>query len=245
MRTQGVDRFKDLIRRISPGNSDQPIWWDALSLVIVLMVGMSATAYLSVPPSRTNGTPKVSRILQAVGSGDLRGDSPTKGLAVAPEKAAQARTKNFQNISFNATRGVRKPIGWMKIPAVGLKVKYYEGVFDGVVKLGPGHWPGTPLPGGAGNSVFAGHRTTHTAPFADLDVLSHGDKITTKLGGRGRTTYRVFRTAVVPESEYVDFVLKQPKNKRARMLTLLACTPKGFRTHRIVVQALATKAPKR
>ncbi|MGI8519760.1 MAG: class E sortase, partial [Actinomycetota bacterium] len=110
---------------------------------------------------------------------------------------------------------------------------------------GPGHWPGTPIPGNAGNSVFAGHRTTFTAPFADLDLLRPGDPVTTRVGRNPPITYRVSRTTVVPESEYVDFVLKQPKKRRARILTLFACTPKGQRTHRIVVSAHAQSAPEK
>ena len=36
---------------------------------------------------------------------------------------------------------------------------------------GPGHYPGTPLPGQIGNAAIAGHRTTHGAPFCHVDEL--------------------------------------------------------------------------
>ena len=39
------------------------------------------------------------------------------------------------------------------------------------LKEGPGHYPGTPLPGQAGNSAIAGHRTTYGAPFNRIDEL--------------------------------------------------------------------------
>src|SRR5487761_2787659 len=35
-----------------------------------------------------------------------------------------------------------------------------EGVAEGDLSLGPGHYPGTPLPGEKGNVAIAGHRTT-------------------------------------------------------------------------------------
>nr|MBA2312178.1 class E sortase [Actinomycetota bacterium] len=110
---------------------------------------------------------------------------------------------------------------------------------DDVVRLGPGLWPGTPLPGDAGNAVFAGHRTTYTHPFGDLDLLGPGDVVRTRLRGAKATVFRVSKVSVVAESDYLDYVLRQPRRPGARMLTLFACTPKGQRTHRIVVQARA------
>ena len=42
---------------------------------------------------------------------------------------------------------------------------------------GPGHYPGTPLPGQIGNAAIAGHRTTHGAPFYRINELAKGDRI--------------------------------------------------------------------
>lgn len=133
------------------------------------------------------------------------------------------------------------PIGRIQIPAIDVNERYRRGVYDEPLQKGPGHWPGTPLPGASGNSVLSGHRTTYTQPFADLDLLERGDRVVTTLGGKHRTAYRVTKTTVVPESNYVKFVLRQPQARRARMITMFACTPKGYRTHRIVVQAKATR----
>jgi LPXTG-site transpeptidase (sortase) family protein len=141
-------------------------------------------------------------------------------------------------------RGINIPVGRIRIPAIDLDTEFRSGIHDDVVKLGPGLWPGTPLPGNAGNAVFAGHRTTHTHPFAGLDLLHKGNVITTQIHGYKRTFFRVIRTTVVPESKYARFVLKQPARKRVRTITLFACTPKGFRTHRIVVQARASRLPR-
>ncbi|CAN5740036.1 hypothetical protein BH24ACT14_BH24ACT14_13430 [soil metagenome] len=134
------------------------------------------------------------------------------------------------------------PIGRIQIPAIDVNERYRRGVYDEVLQKGPGHWPGTPLPGAPGNSVLSGHRTTYTYPFADLDRLEPGDRVVTTLGGEHRTSYRVTKTTVVPESKYVQFVLRQPEARRARTITMFACTPKGYRSHRIVVQAKAQPA---
>jgi sortase (surface protein transpeptidase) len=51
--------------------------------------------------------------------------------------------------------------------------------------------------------------------------------------------YRVTKTTIVAESQYVKFVLRKPVADRARRLTLFACHPKGSRRERIVVTAVA------
>lgn len=171
--------------------------------------------------------PKVNRILDKLAAGRTKGDSPTKGEPAA-DKLVVAVPKDLYS-----------PLGRMTIPAIGVQTPFFNGVFDEIVEGGPGHWPGTPLPGAPGNAAFAGHRTTFTHPFGDLDLLDPGDVVMTKIGRAEPVRFKVFRTTIVPEAEYADFVLKQPSKGRVRMITLFACHPKGYRTHRIVVQAKA------
>ena len=54
-----------------------------------------------------------------------------------------------------------------------------------VIDQGVAHWSGTSGPAGDGNVVLAGHRTTHSQPFHDLDRLDAGDLAAPNLG-RGR-----------------------------------------------------------
>ena len=69
-----------------------------------------------------------------------------------------------------------------------------EGVDLKYLSEGPGHFPGTPLPGQAGNAAVAGHRTTYKAPFNRIDELQPGDKIfITTL--QGHFTYKVMAQA--------------------------------------------------
>lgn len=217
------------------------------STVSVLLLAGIGVAYIgpASPTGRDNafpstGTRQQPRVLEILEN--LRKDKDGGG-SDAPVKLSDEKVKLRK--PFAVRDGNYSALGVMKIPAIEVRTKFYSGVVDEVVENGPGHWPGTPNPGNAGNSVFAGHRTTFTAPFADLDLLRPGNKITTKVGRNAAVTYRVSRTTVVPESEYVNFVLKQPKKKRVRILTLFACTPKGQRTHRIVVSAHAKRAPEK
>src|SRR6476661_7405233 len=53
-------------------------------------------------------------------------------------------------------------IGTIEIPKIGLLHPVFEGITLTVIDHGPGHWPGSALPCQVGNSVFPGHRVTHT-----------------------------------------------------------------------------------
>ncbi len=129
-----------------------------------------------------------------------------------------------------------QPLGYqtgrIEIPAIGMDRVVREGVDIDVINQGVAHWAGTSQPGGAGNMVLAGHRTTWSAPFYDLDRLQRGDEIyVTGLDGR-RVTYRVNRTLIVdPEAVWIANPTMTPT------LTLFACHPKFTARKRIVIRA--------
>jgi len=71
-------------------------------------------------------------------------------------------------------------VGKIEIPDISLSAYVVEGVADGDLHNGPGHYPATPLPGQQGNAAVAGHRTTYGAPFASIDELHAVDSSHTK-----------------------------------------------------------------
>jgi LPXTG-site transpeptidase (sortase) family protein len=121
-------------------------------------------------------------------------------------------------------------IGRIRIPSLHVDHAIFEGVTLTVVDHGPGHWPGSAMPGEPGNTVFAGHRTTHDKPFADLDLVKAGDQVTFELGGR-RAVYEVTGTIIVDGND-TDIALPTANPT----MTLFACHPKGSAAQRIVVQ---------
>lgn len=131
-------------------------------------------------------------------------------------------------------------LGSVRIPAIGLDVPFYSGVHEEVLERGPGHWPGTAMPGTDGNAVLSGHRTTFTAPFNGLDLLRAGDEVIVA-AGPSDVVYRVVETRVVDASEYVGVVTAAAKPGE-RILTMFACHPKGSARQRIVVRAQAEGA---
>lgn len=200
-----------------------------------------ATAVWILLPPASSGRVQKPHTLRALGyerSNPQRTRAGSWRGGDAPVAARKARKRVFAAIK---RRDSSESLGRIAIPAINLNVPWRDGVYDANVELGPGHWPGTPLPGNTGNSVFAGHRTTYTHPFGDLDLVRHGDVIKTTLGEEQPVKYKVSRTSVITEAQYVHFVLRQPHKPGVRMITLFACTPKGYRTHRIVVQALAPR----
>lgn len=128
-------------------------------------------------------------------------------------------------------------LGIIRIPDIELDMAVVEGVDPEELKKGPGHYPGTPLPGAGGNVGFAGHRTTYARPFWALDRLDAGDRIYLETR-RGRFIYRVEWTRVVaPHQVEVLDPTPQPS------LTLTTCHPKFSAAQRLIVRAVQVSGP--
>ena len=142
-----------------------------------------------------------------------------------------------------------QPIGQITIPRIGADFYMVEGVDLKWLKEGPGHFPGTPLPGQAGNAAVAGHRTTYKAPFNRIDELEPGDTITiTTL--QGTFTYSVMgQPPEQPGGPELGHRIVSPSaveildDKGDNRLTLMACNPKYSARQRIVVEAVLVGNP--
>jgi sortase A len=124
-----------------------------------------------------------------------------------------------------------EPAGRIEIPRIGLNAVFVSGVSVADLKRGPGHYPGTPLPGQAGNAAIAGHRTTYGAPFHRIDELAPGDEIRTTTV-QGTFVYEVRETVVVRPTQS-EVLNPTPDNR----LTLTSCHPKYSARQRIIVIA--------
>jgi len=124
--------------------------------------------------------------------------------------------------------------GRIEIEDIGVDYVFVEGVGVDDLKKGPGHYPQSPLPGQAGNSAIAGHRTTYGAPFANVDQLEPGDQIRIETV-QGEFTYEVRATEIVAPSQVE--VLAPDHWGWANALTLTACHPKYSARERIIIGA--------
>ena len=174
-------------------------------------VVMIALALLAVLPLRTPGA--------------LAGDQP-EGLIPAPTRLgvldpAQANGAEMASLS---------------IPAIGVKETVRSGIAMSVIDKGPAHWVGTSVPGGSGNVVLAGHRTTKTRPFFDLNRLETGDLIIfsgvlSPDGFPAVAVYSVTETLIV-DSRAIWITYETGE----AIVTLFACHAKGSVRQRIVVR---------
>jgi sortase A len=127
---------------------------------------------------------------------------------------------------------VDQPVGLLSIPKIGLLDAIVEGVGEAQLEQGPGHYPGTTLPGEEGNAAIAGHRTTYAHPFYNLDALSPGDTIFI-LTAQGLFKYTVSGSQLVAPTDVA--VLASAPQKST--LTLTTCNPRYSAAQRLVVTA--------
>ena len=172
--------------------------------------------------------------------GESTAESP---LVVAPPTTAKAKPK-VETTTTTTTplpRPDMEPVdpyenvpvieyGSIEIPKIGLLHKTYEGIWLTVLDHGPGHWPGSAAPCQRGNTVFPGHRVTHSHPFLDIDQLVPGDHIIFHQKGRD-CVYSVTGTVIVkPNDVWVTDPTETPT------ATIIACHPKHSAAQRIVVK---------
>lgn len=129
------------------------------------------------------------------------------------------------------------PVGVLRIAKLDLDKVIVQGTSEQDLRQGPGHYPGTPLPGEDGNAAIAGHRTTYGAPFYNLDELAPPDliQITTV---QGTFTYKVTGSQVVSPSDTAVVA-----NTPTPQLTLTTCNPRFSVSQRLVIHAELTTAP--
>jgi sortase A len=122
-------------------------------------------------------------------------------------------------------------LGSIQIPKIGVDRALWEGVSLKTLNRGPGHWPGTAMPGQVGNVVVGGHRVSHDKPFRNIDQLVAGDQIVMTFNGVA-STYIVTGAQVVTPND--TWVINQTADHTA---TLFACHPPGSTKFRYVVFA--------
>ena len=120
-------------------------------------------------------------------------------------------------------------LGTLKIPAIDLSVKVYQGTDSSTLMKGAGHFKDTSI--WDGNVCIAGHNRGVRDDFGDLHTLDPGDTITwtTKLGTR---TYEVVSVEKVLETD-TSGTAATADNR----LTLFTCV-RDQRAYRWQVQAV-------
>ena len=148
--------------------------------------------------------------------------APTAGPAGAPGQAALAAPPG-------------DAIGRLYLPKLHLHWVVVEGVTQKDIRYGPGHYPGTALPGRPGNFAVAGHRLIGI--FWDLDQLRPGDAAIVETR-TGWYVYQVSQTEVV-SPHAVEVIAPTPDRPGqapdTAYLTFTTCNPKYNNYQRLVV----------
>ncbi len=146
-------------------------------------------------------------------------------LAAAPLRAEAANPPGT-NLPGNGAI-----LGELRIPALRVRVPIVQGDDDDALRLGVGHIPETPLPGGLGTVGLAGHRDTFLRPLRRL----RSQTLLEVSEGPSLYRYRVDSTEIVTPDK-VDVLA----TKSTPQLVLVTCYPFHFIGHapfRFIVHA--------
>lgn len=138
---------------------------------------------------------------------------------------------------FEADPPNGEALGRIVIPTASIDWVLVQGVNPNHLKKGPGHMPGTPMPGQYGNAVISGHRTTYGGPFGNLDRMAPGDRFTVETL-IGVHTYQVVSVELVRPT---DTWVVQPMD--GAWLTLITCHPKYTSQQRMIVFSKLVEGP--
>jgi sortase A len=162
----------------------------------------------------------------------LEGTEPTAAdRRVLSRLGSLDRKLAFAARALNRRTDDGQPLGRIRVRSIGVSAVVVAGTGASSLRLGPGHYPGTPLPGARGTVAIAGHRTTYGAPFRRIDKLGRGDRIELRMP-YGRFVYAVERRRIVlPTATWVT------RRVGHEQLVLSACHPLYSAAKRIIVFA--------
>jgi sortase A len=197
---------------------------------VLLLIDGAATLLWEEPVSSLYARVQQGRLEDELAELERSGPSPVERRVLARLPDPERRLR------FTARAALRRlddgdPVGRLRADAVGIDEIVVQGTGAADLRKGPGHYPGTPLPGARGTVAIAGHRTTYGAPFRRVDDLDRGDRIELELP-YGNFAYRVERTRIVAPT--ATWVTRRVAYDR---LVLTACHPLYSAAKRIVVFA--------
>ena len=137
------------------------------------------------------------------------------------QQLAHAQAANARRIALGTSGSIPSegaPVARLLIPKIALDDIVLEGVTPAALNGGPGHLPGSSLPGAEGNAVISAHRDRH---FRRLGELTIGDTIRTQTLGDSVTWRVVSRRVIDREAPAI-------RREEGRVLTLTTCWPMGY-----------------
>ncbi len=169
--------------------------------------------------------------------GALRADRARQAWDIAQARAAVAGARTA---AFHADEtyplAVGAPVARLLIPKIDLDEIVLEGVDGDELNAGPGHVPGSALPGALGNAVVSAHRDRH---FNHFDRLAIGDTVTTETPS-SRTVWVITGRKIIDKDAPALF------RTQDATLTLTTCWPVrylGSAPNRLILTAKPLAPP--
>lgn len=133
-----------------------------------------------------------------------------------------------RRLAFRArkTSPLGSPAGRIDIPKIKLHKVFLHGARAADLTKGPGLYRESPFPGAGRPIAIAGHRTTHGAPFLNVDKLEPGDTIRLTVP-YGEFTYTVTRRQIITPKDWsiLNFgAAERTSAGRASVLRTRRCT---------------------
>jgi sortase A len=165
-----------------------------------------------------------------------RGASPVPGASGGMEQATprvpvtwlHAAARRYRQASVRGDA-----LGHLRIPRLDVDMVFVNGTDSKTLRRGPGRYAGrgSYMPGEGHLVYVAGHRTTYSAPFSDIESLERGDRVVIEVP-YATFEYRVTRHEIVRDDE-----LQVLRSRGREVLALQACHPRFFASHRYIVYA--------
>jgi len=148
-----------------------------------------------------------------------------------PRSLPQPEQKSARPQPYFDPYKVGDTVAKLRLPGLETPLFVIEGTDQKELKKGPGHMPGTALPGVDGNCVIAGHRDTH---FRALEGIKKGDEIELE------TKYGTFRYQVRSMEVVLPTNVNSLYPTNDAVLHLITCYPFRYVGHapkRMVIEA--------
>lgn len=179
-----------------------------LSLFVLLY---SVVQVIKAPREAQNALNEWSKKREEASARTLpREETPLPEGMVSPVKQSSSSAPSY-------TEG--EIIGEISFPSINKKVAIVEGTASRQLKKGAGHYKGSAVLGGIGNSVLAGHRDT---VFRGLGELKENDLIEVE-SADGKFVYKVTGSSIVDGNERGAI-----KQSTEPILTLITCYPFSY-----------------
>jgi sortase A len=158
-------------------------------------------------------------------------EEPVPQQLPAPQEKSEKRVPYYDPYRLGET------VAKLRLPGLDSPLFVVEGTDQKDLKKGPGHMPGTALPGVDGNCVIAGHRDTH---FRALEGIRKGDEVEIE------TKYGKFRYQVRSMNVVLPTNVSSLYPTKDAVLHLITCYPFQYVGHapeRMVIEAALVKNP--